>query len=144
MLAISYEHGARSSATHEISGPKSEDRRSRKSAVGSSTRHTAEPCRPALRSGEASVGQWVVSIYVVKKGHARDIYFLLQTRNFWYSSAPPPLSLSLYVVLSAIYSPVPFIGFIGCIGSSHMELRSGRSAYLRGLRWCSIERLGLR
>jgi hypothetical protein len=109
MLAMSYEHGARSSATHEISGPKSEDRRSRKSAVGSSTRHTAEPCRPALRSGEASVGQWVVSIYVVKKGHARDIYFLLQTRNFWYSSAPPPpLSLSLraaicYLLASAFH-----------------------------------------
>jgi hypothetical protein len=39
---------------------------------------------------------------------------------------------------AAIYSPVPFIG---CIGSSHSKLRSGRSADLRSLRWCSIERL---
>jgi hypothetical protein len=49
---------------------------------------------------------------IVKKGHARDIYSLLQTRNFWYFGAPPLLSLR-----AAIYSPVPFIG---CIGSSHI------------------------
>jgi hypothetical protein len=48
----------------------------------------------------------------VKKGHARVIYFLLQTRNFWHTSAPPLLSLR-----AAIYSPVPFIG---CIGSSYI------------------------
>jgi hypothetical protein len=54
-------------------------------------------------------GFWPM-LYVVKTGHARDIYFLLQTRIFWYSSAPPLLSLR-----AAIYSPVPFIG---CIGSS--------------------------
>ena len=72
-------------------------------------------------------------IYVVKKGHARGIYFLLQTRNFWHFNAPPLLSLR-----AAIYSPVPFIG---CIGSSDSRLRSGRSADLKSLRWYSIERL---
>jgi hypothetical protein len=71
-------------------------------------------------------------IYVVKKGHARDTYFLLQTRSFWHFSAPASL------FTCAIYSPVPFIG---CIGSSHIKLRSGRSVDLKSLRWCSIERL---
>jgi hypothetical protein len=75
-------------------------------------------------------------IYVIKKGHARDIHFLLQTRNFWHFSAPP--LLSLYVLRAAIYSPVPFIG---CIGSSHMKLRSDRSTDLRSLRWYSTQRL---
>jgi hypothetical protein len=32
-------------------------------------------------------------IYVVKKGHARYIYFLLQTRSFWRVSAPSSLFL---------------------------------------------------
>jgi hypothetical protein len=63
-------------------------------------------------------------IYVVKKGHARDIYFVLQTRSFWHFSAPPLLSLR-----ADIYSPVP-VPFICCIGSSHIKLRSGRSADL--------------
>jgi hypothetical protein len=49
------------------------------------------------------------------------------------TSAPPLLSLR-----AAIYSPVPFIG---CIGPSHIKLRSGRSADLKSLRWYSIERL---
>jgi hypothetical protein len=40
-------------------------------------------------------------IYVVKKGHARDIYFLLQTRNFWHLSAPSAPLLSLR---AAIYT----------------------------------------
>jgi hypothetical protein len=41
-------------------------------------------------------------ICVVKKGLARDIYFLLQTRTFWHFSAPSAF-LSLRAV---IYSPV--------------------------------------
>jgi hypothetical protein len=53
-------------------------------------------------------------IYVVKKGHARDIYFLLQTRIFLALQPPPPL-LSLR---AAIYSPVSFIGCAGSLTSS--------------------------
>jgi hypothetical protein len=37
-------------------------------------------------------------IYVVKKDHARDIYFLFRTRNFWHFSQRP--LFSLYVLLS--------------------------------------------
>jgi hypothetical protein len=74
-------------------------------------------------------------IYVVKKGHARDIYFLLQTRSSQFLALQRPPLLSLR---AAIYSPVPFIG---CIGSSKIKLRSGRSADLKRLRWYSIERL---
>jgi hypothetical protein len=52
-------------------------------------------------------------IYVVKKGHARDIYFLLQTRIFFtLQSAPSSL------LRAAIYSPVPFIGCAGSLTSS--------------------------
>ena len=54
-------------------------------------------------------------------------------RAIFGTSAPPLLSLR-----AAIYSPVPFIG---CIGSSNIKLRSGRSADLKSLRWYSIERL---
>ena len=68
-------------------------------------------------------------VYVVEKGHARDIHFLLQTRNFWHFSAPSSLFTCCYL-LHEIYSPVPFIG---CIGSSHMKLRSDRSADLNAL-----------
>jgi hypothetical protein len=46
-------------------------------------------------------------------------------RAIFGTSAPPLLSLR-----AAIYSPVPFIG---CIGSSYIKLRSGRSADLRGI-----------
>jgi hypothetical protein len=35
-------------------------------------------------------------IYVVKKGHARGIYFLLQTRHVWYFSAPSALFTCCY------------------------------------------------
>jgi hypothetical protein len=49
------------------------------------------------------------------------------------TSAPPLLSLR-----AAICSPVPFIG---CIGSANIKLRSGRSADLKSLRSCGIERL---
>jgi hypothetical protein len=35
------------------------------------------------------MGDFWPRIYVVKKGHARDIYFLLQTRSFWHFSACP-------------------------------------------------------
>jgi hypothetical protein len=38
------------------------------------------------------------AIYVIKKGHARDIYFLLQTRNFWYFSAPSSLFTCCYLL----------------------------------------------
>jgi hypothetical protein len=44
-------------------------------------------------------GFWPRMIYVVKKGHARDIYFLLQTRSFWHFSAPS------FLLRAAIYSP---------------------------------------
>jgi hypothetical protein len=59
-------------------------------------------------------------------------YISYSGRAFFGTSAPPLLSLR-----AAIYSPVPFIG---CIGSSHMELQSGRSADLKGLRWYSTKR----
>jgi hypothetical protein len=36
-------------------------------------------------------------IYVVKNGHARDIYFLLQTRSFWH------FSVLLYLLASAFH-----------------------------------------
>jgi hypothetical protein len=45
-------------------------------------------------------------IYVVKKVHARGIYFVLQTRDFWHFSSAP----SSLFERAAIYSPVPFIG----------------------------------
>jgi hypothetical protein len=54
--------------------------------------------------------------------HISYCLLLLQTRNFWYFSAPSSL-FSLYVLISDIYSPVPF--FIGCIGSPHIKPRSG-------------------
>ena len=42
-------------------------------------------------------------IYVIKKGHARDIYFLLQTRNFWHFSAPSSLFTCCYLLASAFH-----------------------------------------
>jgi hypothetical protein len=60
-------------------------------------------------------------------------YMSCYGRAVFGTSAPSLLSLR-----AAIYSPMPFIG---CIGSSHMQLRSGRSADLKSLRWYSIERL---
>ena len=60
-------------------------------------------------------------------------YIACCRRAVFGTSAPPLLSLR-----AAIYSPVPFIG---CIGSSNIKLRSGRSADLKSLRWYSIERL---
>jgi hypothetical protein len=50
-------------------------------------------------------------IYIVKKGHAhaRDIYFLLAA-DAQFLVRQRPL-FSLYVLLSSIYSPVPFIGW---------------------------------
>jgi hypothetical protein len=78
-----------------------------------------------------------IYVCIVKKGHARDIYFLLQTRNFWYFSAPSSLSFfSLYVLLSVLASAFHWLCWL-----SHIKLRSGRSADLRSLRWYSIERL---
>jgi hypothetical protein len=71
-------------------------------------------------------------IYVVKKGHARDIYFLLQARNFWHFSDPSSLFTCCYLLASAFHR---------LCWLPHIKLRSGRSANLRGLRWCSIERL---
>jgi hypothetical protein len=90
---------------------------------------TAASRRPALSTEQRSE-QWVVGgfwpgTYVIKKGHARDIYFLLHRRAIFGTLAPPLLSLR-----AAIYSPVPPGPFIGCIGSSHMKLGSDRSADL--------------
>jgi hypothetical protein len=68
-----------------------------------------------------------------RRPYARDIYFLLQTCNFWYFSAPSLLSLR-----AAIYSPVAFVRRLCWL--SHIKLRSGRSADLRSLRWYSTER----
>jgi hypothetical protein len=76
--------------------------------------------------------------YVVKTGHARDSrghIFLVADAQFLVLQRP---LFSLLSLRAAIYSPVPFIG---CIGSSHIKFRSGRSADLRSLRWCSIGRL---
>jgi hypothetical protein len=78
-------------APHEISGPKS-----------------ARPHGGIPSPGtEQRRGQWVGSgqggIYVVKKGHARDIYFLLQTRSFWHFSAPSSLFPSRYLLASAFH-----------------------------------------
>jgi hypothetical protein len=78
------------------------------------------------------MGSFWPRIYVVKKGHARDIYFLLETRNFWHFSAPSSLFTCCYLLASAFHR---------LCWLSHIKLRSGRSADLRGLRWCSIERL---
>jgi hypothetical protein len=82
------------------------------------------------------MGGFWPKICIVEKGHAQDTYFLLQTRNFWHFSAPSSRFTCCYLLARQCLS-----SFIGCIGSSHMGLRSGRSADLRGLRWCSIERL---
>ena len=71
-------------------------------------------------------------IYVIKKGHAWDIYCLLQTRSFWHFSAPSSLFTCCYLLASAFHR---------LCWLSHIKLRSGRSADLRGLRWCGIERL---
>jgi hypothetical protein len=44
-------------------------------------------------------------IYLVKKGHAREIYFLLQTqtRTFWHFSAPSSLFTCCYLLASAFH-----------------------------------------
>jgi hypothetical protein len=55
-------------------------------------------------------------IYVVKKGHARDIDFLLQTRGVWH--------------FSAIYSPAPFIAHRLC-WLSHIRLRAPIRSFCR-------------
>ena len=80
--------------------------------------------------------------YVVKTGHARDSrghIFLVSDAQFLVLQRPL-FSQLLLSLRAAIYSPVPFIGCIG-IGSSHMELRSSRSADRRSLCWYSIKRL---
>jgi hypothetical protein len=78
-------------------------------------------------------GFWPRS-YVVEKGHARDIYFLLQARNFWYFSAPSSLFTCCYLLASSAFHRLCWL--------SHIKLRSGRSAELRSLRWYSTgERL---
>jgi hypothetical protein len=69
-------------------------------------------------------------IYVVKK-HARGIYFLLQTHNFWHFSAPHPFSL--YVLRYLLASAFHRLHWL--LSRPHTELRSGRSdADLRSLR----------
>jgi hypothetical protein len=82
-------------APHEISGPKS------------ARPHGGIPASPGA---DQRRGQWVVSgwprIYVVKKGHARDIYInLVADANFWHFSAPPPSSLftCCYLLASAFH-----------------------------------------
>ena len=42
-------------------------------------------------------------IYVIKKGHAWDIYCLLQTRSFWHFSAPSSLFTCCYLLASAFH-----------------------------------------
>jgi hypothetical protein len=77
------------------------------------------------------VGGFWPRIYVVEKGHARGIYFLLQTRSFWYFSAPSTPFTCCYLLASAFHR---------MCWLSHIRLQSGRSADLRGVRWCGIER----
>jgi hypothetical protein len=73
-------------APHGIPGPKS------------ARPHGGIPSPGAeQRAAERPEGGFWPRIYVVKKGHTRGIYFLLQTRNFWNFSAP---FFSLYVLLS--------------------------------------------
>jgi hypothetical protein len=99
------------------------------------TYHISHTTKPKPKPGARVPGAFWPRIYVVKKGHARDIYFLLQTRSFWHFSAP---SFSLYVLLSTRQC---LSSAVFCIGSSYIKLRSGRSADLRSLRWCSLGRL---
>jgi hypothetical protein len=63
-------------APHEISGPKS------------ARPHGGTPSSPGAEQSERPMGGFWPRIYVVKKGHARDIHFLFQARNFWHFSAP--------------------------------------------------------
>jgi hypothetical protein len=79
-------------APHEISGPRS------------ARPHGGIPSPGA----EQRRGQWVASgqgfaYGIVKKGHARDIYFLLQTRNFCHFSAPSSLFTCCYLLASAFH-----------------------------------------
>jgi hypothetical protein len=73
-------------------------------------------------------------IYVVKNGHARDIYSFLQTRNFGTSDPPPSLFTCCYLLASAFHR---------LCWLSRIKLQSGRSADLRILSWYSIERFWL-
>jgi hypothetical protein len=59
-------------------------------------------------------GSWP-RIYVVKKGHARDIYYIFLLADAQFLVLQRPLFLSLR---AAIYSPVPFIGCAGSLTSS--------------------------
>jgi hypothetical protein len=82
-------------APHEISGPKS------------ARPHGGIPSCPSpgaeQRRGQAVGGFWPRTYVLVKKGHARDIYFLLQTRNFWHFSAPSSLFTCCYLLASAFH-----------------------------------------
>jgi hypothetical protein len=81
------------------------------------------------------MGDFWPRIYVVKKGHARDIYFLLQTRNFWHFSAPSSLFTCCYLLASAFHRLYWLLLHQASIWSFC------RSADLRSLRWYSIKRL---
>jgi hypothetical protein len=71
--------------------------------------HTAASRRPALSSGEAN-GWLLAKDLRNKKGHARDMYFLLQTRNFGHFSAPSSLFTCCYLLASAFHR-VDFLQF---------------------------------
>jgi hypothetical protein len=67
--------------------------------VGPARPHGGIPSPGAeQRSERPFTGFWPrICVYVVKKGHARDIYFLLP-RNFWRFSAPSSLFTCCYLL----------------------------------------------
>jgi hypothetical protein len=70
--------GSRSRGAYEARGATRNFRTEVGSRLSSTRRHPV-----ARRSAaERPMGGFWPRIYVIKKGHARDIYFLLQTRNF--------------------------------------------------------------
>jgi hypothetical protein len=76
--------------------------------VGSSTRR-AHPGVARRSAAERPVGGFWPGIYVVKKGHARDIYFLLQS-DAQFLALQRPL-FSLYVLLSTRQQPAASSAF---------------------------------
>jgi hypothetical protein len=122
---------SRSRGTYEARGAT----RNFRTEVGSSTRRI--PSQGAeQRRGQC---QWVVSgqgftYDIVKKGHARNKYFLLQTRNFWYFSAPSSLFTCCYLLSTR-----------QCLSSAALAPRASSFdpaflSDLRGLSWSSTGR----
>jgi hypothetical protein len=74
-------------------------------------------------------------IYVVKKGHAHGTY-ISYCRRAMFGTSVPPLPSSLFTCCYLLASAFHRLCWL-----SHIKLRSGRSADLRSLRWCSTERL---